>query len=1254
VARAANMTFYVKPSGGSQWSGKSSPDLQTDITATINLAVAGDQIWVASGTYTSPSGGFVMKDGVNVLGGFDGTEVVSTTRKPLTNITILDGNFANKVLTQGAAGFNFRTQWDGFVIQNANTSAVNIGQNATIMNCVVRNNTTTGSGAGIQVTSLTGTAFDALTTDASNRAMIINCVIHNNTAANYGGGIFGGTSTKTFVANSSIVNNSITSASGQGAVSNGSGASFSFVNCILWGNMNNTAVTPTASQAPFGYATFSTSAYQGLSGVLVNLDAANSGSTVGVYYPQFTTPSTTIGSNASSLPSDISVSDWSLLSTSACLDKGLNTSALYTFPTIDLEGNARAAGNYVDLGAIENQKAITSSATTIAACTTTYGTASAARTITVSGANLTTDIIATAPTGFEVSSDGSTYGATAAFTNSGGIASGTLSVRLAASAAISGSYNAQDIVLSSTNCNAVNIVTAASGNTITAKALTITGAATADKEYDGTTTASVTGGSLVGVISPDVVDLVQAGDFDTKNVGTSKTITANCSISGAGAGNYSLSQPTLTARDITAKALTVTGAVTADKEYDGTTTALVTDGLLVGVVSPDVVDLTQAGDFDTKNVGTSKTITSNCSISGVGAGNYTISQPTLTSRDITAKALTIGAASIASKIYDGSATSGTVTAGSLSGFVSPETVTVSTAIGTYANSTVGTAKLASIVYTLANGDNGGLAANYSLANGSATGDITSATTTVDVTSGTPTLASLNLTETSEVTVSGTGVVTFDADKTVRSVTADTGGNIVVSNPLIVSEGVTVAPNATLNLSNTLSIGGDLTLKADQTSTFSVKVGSPMTITGNVKFLKTMDDTQWYFMAFPCNVALSGIKVNGSPLDLGTNFFIKYYSGSNRASNGTGANWIPVVLADDHLIANQGYIFGLPDEVGLGQNVSVITFPLDRDVVKSEAASRTLAVNYYGTLSNVATNLGWNLIGQPFLSKYASQDGDVLNLYRFNGSTYDFYAKNTFNLPEVNPFEAYFTQVNSSLQSSGLTFGLNERRLVHASVAVNQSDLVRLNFSTATGSDKTYLIMDDLQSTSYQIGEDLEKMIATGTTIPQVYSVLGGINYANNALPVYNVQSLPIGFYTQTGGNTTISVDATKAASLSKLLLTDNGTSPATVTDLLVSNYTFTAAAGTNNTRFAITAQRITTEIDKFDSNDALQLSIVNCQLSIKNLSDNATVRVYDALGRMVVSKNANSNLMQIKLNARGIYTVQLQSGTTISTRKVIF
>ena len=71
----------------------------------------------------------------------------------------------------------------------------------------------------------------------------------------------------------------------------------------------------------------------------------------------------------------------------------------------------------------------------------TAGTASAAQTFTVTGANLSANVTVTAPTGFEVASDGATFGNTATINQSGGSASGTVSVRVAASApagAISG------------------------------------------------------------------------------------------------------------------------------------------------------------------------------------------------------------------------------------------------------------------------------------------------------------------------------------------------------------------------------------------------------------------------------------------------------------------------------------------------------------------------------------------------------------------------------------------------------------------------------------------------------------------------------------------------------------------------------------------------------------------------------------------------------------------------------------------------
>jgi len=113
-------------------------------------------------------------------------------------------------------------------------------------------------------------------------------------------------------------------------------------------------------------------------------------------------------------------------------------------------------------------------ATTATAFTTTYGAASAAQSFSISGSNLTANLVATAPTGFEVSSDGITYDTTATFTQSGRSASGSLRVRLKANAAVSGSYNAQNVVLSSTGATSVNIFTASTGNAVTAKGLTIT------------------------------------------------------------------------------------------------------------------------------------------------------------------------------------------------------------------------------------------------------------------------------------------------------------------------------------------------------------------------------------------------------------------------------------------------------------------------------------------------------------------------------------------------------------------------------------------------------------------------------------------------------------------------------------------------------------------------------------------------------------------------------------------------------------
>jgi trimeric autotransporter adhesin len=191
---------------------------------------------------------------------------------------------------------------------------------------------------------------------------------------------------------------------------------------------------------------------------------------------------------------------------------------------------------------------ITGAATAIA-FSTTYGTASAAQTFSVSGSNLTANLVATAPTGFEVSSDGTTYGSTATFTPTSGSASGSLRIRLKADAAVTGSYNSQNIVLSSTGATNVNITTASNGNSVTAKGLTITGLSAANKSWDGNTTVSVTGTpAYSGLVNGDSFSVTGTVTwaFPDANVGTGKTLTRTGSFS-APSADYSVTQPTLTA-----------------------------------------------------------------------------------------------------------------------------------------------------------------------------------------------------------------------------------------------------------------------------------------------------------------------------------------------------------------------------------------------------------------------------------------------------------------------------------------------------------------------------------------------------------------------------------------------------------------------------------------------------------------------------------------------------------------------------------
>ena len=153
---------------------------------------------------------------------------------------------------------------------------------------------------------------------------------------------------------------------------------------------------------------------------------------------------------------------------------------------------------------------------------------------------------------------------------------------------------------------------------ITAQPLIVTAVADT-KPYDGTTNAAavpmITSGSLH---STDSVDFVET--YDTKDVGTNKTLTPAGTVNdGNGGNNYSYAFVSSANGTITAYPLEVT-AVANTKPYDGTTGALALPVITSGSLqSTDTANFFEA--YDTKDVGTNKTLTPDGIVNDGNSGN---------------------------------------------------------------------------------------------------------------------------------------------------------------------------------------------------------------------------------------------------------------------------------------------------------------------------------------------------------------------------------------------------------------------------------------------------------------------------------------------------------------------------------------------------------------------------------------------------------------------------------------------------------
>jgi hypothetical protein len=147
--------------GGGGGDGTSWADAFKTVTGALDVAGAGDEIWIARGTYLER---ITLKAGVKLYGGFDATETLLSARDWTANRSILDGEAAGTVVSV-EPGADDETRIDGLVIRNGRG----------------------GLGGGVQV--------------IDGSPVIANNWIVRNVATNTGGGIYLATSAALVISN---------------------------------------------------------------------------------------------------------------------------------------------------------------------------------------------------------------------------------------------------------------------------------------------------------------------------------------------------------------------------------------------------------------------------------------------------------------------------------------------------------------------------------------------------------------------------------------------------------------------------------------------------------------------------------------------------------------------------------------------------------------------------------------------------------------------------------------------------------------------------------------------------------------------------------------------------------------------------------------------------------------------------------------------------------------------------------------------
>lgn len=431
-----------------------------------------------------------------------------------------------------------------------------------------------------------------------------------------------------------------------------------------------------------------------------------------------------------------------------------------------------------------------------------------------------------------------------------------------------------------------------------------------------------------------------------------------------------------------------------------------------------------------------------------------------------------------------------------------------------------------------------------------------------------------------------------------------------------------------------------------------------------------NEKKFYWLSFPFDVRLSEVFGCGV---YSNDYVIQYYDGAERAAKGCWADsptywryyWDPT---DVILKKGMGYVLYIDWEQILAQqfthgNTEVsIYFPsANTEPMDISGKLETVEIpEYKCTIERCDRYIydsNWNIIGVPAyanIDKFgnpmvaqqiegAAHGLTVGFVYVYQPATYSYYVAACQDTT-FRSMQAYMVQFGGTInwQEKSVTGEVvPSQRMMRAATPDEEADrhTLRLVLQNAAAQqvDHTYIRTQETNVTAaFDLNYDLTKQFSSGAN---VYSLVGEnrITLAANVLPMTDAQQgVSIGVTLPTDGVYTLALpDGTDGLNV---VLYDR--TLGTYTDLSLACYTFEAVAGTLDTRFELIVKSPSVTTQMTDATAPYVVYVDNGIVRLEGVETGTTVRLFDAVGRLVWTRFADGNL-EIPAMAAGTYLLQI-------------